>query len=118
MLAAERVANNHGEGFTVSFGKLYCEPCAREISTNCETIKCHIGGSKNQKAGATCLQKVNLVKWQKAKGEAPGRLARLEKWGAERYGKSIGKAVRARRVEVRFYPNILVLILKIHSRVV
>ncbi|CAN0581586.1 unnamed protein product, partial [Laminaria digitata] len=24
--AAERVANNHGEGFTVSFGKLYCEP--------------------------------------------------------------------------------------------
>ncbi|CAN0577032.1 unnamed protein product, partial [Laminaria digitata] len=50
--AAERVANNPGEGFTVSFGKLYCEPCAKEISTNGETIKCHIGGSKNQKAGA------------------------------------------------------------------
>ncbi|CAN0591587.1 unnamed protein product, partial [Laminaria digitata] len=54
--AAERVANNPGSQFHLG-SSLYCEPCAKEISTNCETIKCHIGGSKNQKAGATCLHK-------------------------------------------------------------
>ncbi|CAN0032592.1 unnamed protein product, partial [Laminaria digitata] len=43
----ERVRQFPGQGFMVSNGKVFCQPCAKELSNDKDTCKSHIGQSSS-----------------------------------------------------------------------
>ena len=77
-----RINQLPGQGFSESFRKLYCKPCAKEISMDKETAVMHCGLGKSRKSGTTSRHEIKLAAWSKKKGEAPGRPSCLVAWEA------------------------------------
>ena len=97
---ARRVRQFPGQGFMVSKGKVFSQPCAKELSNDKDICKSHIGRSSSRKPGSRIQHEINLAKWEAKKGEASRRKLRLEKWREGRTGAKASETAQQQRTMV------------------